>query len=167
MQNKILFEEAISLNPLVCNDGGSFIYTNYYLNAHGLDNITKEQFKAIAKAIRQRNNCLIDNPHLDNRIREKPTEYYQSDIFDFMNNSDELKKITEYIKGDLKRLEYPPSRIKKSIRGVSIDTVKLFLCNPHLYLANPILKKIKVTTPQSTATALTEGVLYDEVTTND
>ena len=144
-------EKAITEKPtLYAVNGGELSLINAYMKEAQHNEITQEQFKAIASVLRTRNAFLSQgvNADFDLRRRTLPKkQYYQMSIYDLLEDEarEQVPKIVKYFQKAPERVNYTQSRIKKSVRGIEnnyIETSKVLL---QIIEKHPIIKVKKET----------------------
>ena len=136
--------ETLQSNPRVFggDDGNSSIMIKYLQETSTSDLITLITNETMSNAVsvsRLKNKILSQYPELDYRDKNKPKDkVYENpnqgtlfSIRDFIGESE--KKILDYLDTDKERWNYPPSRIKKSIRGADISDIECVLKHKELY----------------------------------
>ena len=122
--------ETLQSNPRVFggDDGNSSIMIRYLQETSTSDLITLITNETMSNAVsvsRLKNKILSQYPELDYRDKNKPKDKVYENP-----NQGTLFSIRD---SDEERWNYPPSRIKKSIRGADISDIECVLKHKELY----------------------------------
>lgn len=134
-------------------DDGDLNLVNDYFTKNGWPILTREQFRAFASLVRQRNKFLVDNPNCDYRKKNTSALFIQLSIYDYLDEdtATQTKKLAHYFIGDEERVNFTNARVKNSVRNVDdahITAAKVML---PLFVSAPELKKMRITKDKANA----------------